>query len=560
MICDFRGPRVFSKRRRLLPGTTSDRTRHAFPILKIRPLLILGLILATTFGHLPVTAQDKPPANVVQEFSGSGSTTTALFKVQDRWEVRWNARQVVSVAVMAVDGTIVAGAAGVLRGSLFVPLGGSYYFKISDGTVSPAAPPATSTHGAPPVSTNAPPVTPAPTDADGAPPGTAGSPGAWHLQVVQLETTVKSDQALTVYTPYFIMPDSAITPVAIPAELPPPVLTDNQARSVATIKGDNAQGYGFLMRSPDGVFVVTHLHLLAANPNVSLFTSTGAPIKVLSLKGAVDRDLALFGIQDNHYAYLPLPAADATAIKAGEQLIVPDIAAASTPLVGRGGQVIGMSQERIDFDTSIATDNTGAPVIHVKSGNVVAIVTAEKQVDLSDQLAKAWAANPPPGSADIIPYFGLRLNGVQGWETYDPARFLAESLFIKQFHQATRCLDSYLNGKRRHLIGDGGAENGPPDKKYFLTNIKLHQASDGYRQLASGADANQRLEAARELLFDLQEFAGTDLSTLQGMRDLYAYNQTRALEEIAYRKALLKELDELSNNLARLDIIARAHL
>src|SRR5260221_9603847 len=86
-------------------------------------------------GFPPADAQE----NVVQEFSGSGSTTTGLFKVQDRWEVRWNARQVVSVAVMSADGTIVAGAAGVLRGSLFVPLGGQYYLKISDGTVAPAA-------------------------------------------------------------------------------------------------------------------------------------------------------------------------------------------------------------------------------------------------------------------------------------------------------------------------------------------------------------------------------------------------------------------------------------
>ncbi|HEY0257652.1 MAG TPA: hypothetical protein VGC39_09440, partial [Candidatus Methylacidiphilales bacterium] len=300
--------------------------------MKTRYLFVLGLTWATTFGDRPVAAQDKPQPNAVQEFSGSGSTTTALFKVQDRWEVRWNARQVVSVAVMSADGTIVAGAAGVLRGSLFVPLGGSYYFKITDGTVGPATPPA--------AGTNAPPVTPAPSDADATPAGSAGSPIAWHLQVVQLESTVKSDQALTVYTPFFIMPDSAVTPVAAPVELPAPVLTEAQTHTVVTIKGDKAQGYGFLMRSHDGVFVVTHLHLLAGNPNVQLFTGSGAPITVLSLKGAVDRDLACFAIQDNHYAFLPLATADATGIQTGDQLIVPNISAASTPLIGQSGQLI----------------------------------------------------------------------------------------------------------------------------------------------------------------------------------------------------------------------------
>jgi len=239
--------------------------------------LFFGLLWAAVL--LPAAAE----TNIVQEFSGSGSTTTALFKVQDRWEVRWNARQAVSVAVMSADGAIVAGAAGVLRGSLFVPLGGQFYLKVSDGTIAP--PPTTN---APPATTNAPPAAStntAPSADIAAPPATDDSastpPGpipSWHLQIVQLGKSVSADQALTVYTPFFMVPDSAITPTAPSPDLPPPVLTNDQVHAMVTIKGDNAQGAGFLMRAPDGVFVVTHLRLLAANPNLTLLTNTGAPI------------------------------------------------------------------------------------------------------------------------------------------------------------------------------------------------------------------------------------------------------------------------------------------
>src|ERR1700761_5011859 len=111
----------------------------------LRFLSLLALLAALAAGC--VRAQDA-----VQEFSGTGETTTAMFTVGDRWEVRWNARQAISVAAMSSNGTLVAGASGVLRGSLFVPTGGQYYLKITDGTVA-TPPPAPSTN-APPAGTN----------------------------------------------------------------------------------------------------------------------------------------------------------------------------------------------------------------------------------------------------------------------------------------------------------------------------------------------------------------------------------------------------------------------
>ena len=145
----------------------------------------------------------------------------------------------------------------------------------------------------------------------------------------------------------------------------------------------------------------------------------------------------------------------------------------------------------------------GAPVIEVKSGKALAILTGEKKVDVSYALAKAWAANPAPGSAGIIPYFGLRLTGISRWETYDMARFQAETLFLKQFHQDTRCLDSYLNGRRRRYgygyANSSSSQDASPDNRYYLANAKIRGAQDTYKQLASDADEDQRLRTAREL-------------------------------------------------------------
>ncbi len=488
----------------------------------------------------PALAPDAAP--VVQEFSGSGTTTTGFFKVTDHWEVRWNARQVVSVAVMSKDGTIVAGGAGVLRGSLFVPLGGEYYLKITDGTSPPpASPPApapdvASSTNAPPA-TNAPvanvPPTPAPavtnvvvaestsaTNAPAAPvtnaapdsapadaaalgeESPAAAPISWHLQVVQLAPAVSASQALTVYAPYFEPPDTAVTPD--PPAPPPPVLTTEQAQTVVKIKGDAREGAGFLVRTTDGTFVLTHLHLLEANPNCKVLTQAGDEIPTLGCKGATDRDLALFTIADNHYSYLPFDPTAADKLDSGDPLIIPDIAGPADPMLGKAGRVMGVTAERIDFDNPVTVNCAGAPVILAKSGAAVGIVTAVKLVDVSRGLAQAWRGNPPPGSAGLVPCYGLRTGGASAWEVYDPQRFLDESLFLlDQFHRTTRCLDSFLNGRRHRRAGEN-AETGPPDIRYFLNDPKVKGAFDMYKHFAGDADWNQRMEGARELIFDLQ--------------------------------------------------------
>jgi hypothetical protein len=501
--------------------------------------LFIWLLAITAFGFRITPANE----NIAQEFSGSGSTTTALFNVQGKWEVRWNARLVVSVAVMAPDGTIVAGAAGVLRGSLFVPVGGQYYLKISDGNAAPSADPNPPPAAVPAISTNNPPAEPAPETAI-----------SWHLQVVDLGATVPANAALTVYTPYFIEPDSAVAPALAPPVAPPPTLTDQQIHTLVTIKGDNAQGSGFLMHSAEGTFVVTTLHLIAANPNIKILTDAGMEVPGVSLKGAADRDLARFTVAGNPGA-LPLATAP-DSVKIGDQVIIPAINHNDNSILGRLGSVIGIAPQQIDFNTRLGSGAEGTPVLDVKDGNVLAMVLGVKRVDLSDTIAQAWPANPAPGSSGIIPYYGLRLTGIGHWEDYDPARFLSETVFLKQFHTDTHCLDSYLNSRRHRSIEDVEANPHPPSA-FYLNNPKLRDAVDTYKRFSGGADENQRLDATRELLSDLIGIADTDVATLQSWNSPYSFDQAWAQEELAYRKALRKELDDLTDNLARLDLIAR---
>jgi hypothetical protein len=150
-------------------------------------------------------------------------------------------------------------------------------------------------------------------------------------------------------------------------------------------------------------------------------------------------------------------------------------------------------------------------------------------------------------------YFAYRLDTVPKWETYDWNQFLNETTFIDNFHDMSRCLDSFMNGsqyeKARVATSD---EYGPPNALYYLKNAKLTLARDNYHHLATDADDSQRLDASREMVMDLEGLAATDMDAIQNPSNFYAFDQIRVQQEIKYRQALEKEIESYGDKISDL--------
>jgi hypothetical protein len=493
-----------------------------------------SLLLFILLGLLPGAglAQEK----VVQTFDGAGALTTPPFQVQDKWEVRWDSPDVVAITLLYSDGTIVAGASGSLKGSLYQPRGGSFYLQVSRGA--------------------------------------GGGTSPWHVSVVEIGagTAANGTNAAANYVPPQAISapgptNTASAPVApaasarvadsatnaAPASPVAPSLTEDQSHAVVVIKGDVAEGTGFLVQTPDGPAVVTNLHVISANPNIRILTTTGAQIKTLSLKGASDRDLAMFMIQDDHYTYLDLATDIKDTVQTDDEVITPGNSEGGEVVLTTKGKVLGIGPERIEFDNPIYHGNSGGPVFHTKSGKVLAVVTQAQKVDVSDELDKASFENKNSAITGSMRYFGLRLDTVPHWETYDWNRFLGETTFLKNFREQSRCLDSYMNGVNYEKEQVAGAdENSPPNSQYYLRNEKLQTAHDNYHNLSTDADSSQKLDAGRELIMDLEGVADADMDAIQNLSNFYSFDQIRARQEIRYRKALRTEIENTGNKISDL--------
>jgi hypothetical protein len=340
-------------------------------------------------------------------------------------------------------------------------------------------------------------------------------------------------------------------------------LTEDQARAIVLIKGDNEEGTGFLVKTPDGPVVVTNIHVISNNPNVKITSNMGAPITILSYKGATDRDLAMIAIKDGDFKYLTLATDVSGTAQAGDPVVTPGNSEGGEVMLDTEGKVLGVGPDRIEFDNPVYHGNSGGPVIHLASGKVIGVVTQAVKVDVTNELDKASFGSPNSAIRHAIRYFGLRLDTVPKWEPYDWNRLQTETAFLDQFETRSRALDSYLNtpAPKEKKAKKNKPENINDDQDATLWegDKQIVTANNNFYDQASGADTSQQMDATRALYGEIRDIAGTDMDAIQNPNNFYSFDQQRAKDASAYRKALLTELDTIGNNVSRMGSLPRTN-
>jgi hypothetical protein len=495
-------------------------------------------------------------ARVVQKFNGTDTkASTAAFTVQDKWELLWFSPRPVNITLLnAADGNVITGAHGAGKGSLYQPKGGTYYIQV-ESDIPGAAPwyllVAEVGAGTRLSDSDGGQIFSNPMDANYAPPATVLPPNGF----AQSGPNISPNNPGAPQTP-FGQPNMGGSPSG-----PAPVvkLSEDQARAVVLIKGDNAEGTGFLIKTPDGPQVVTNIHVIANNPNLKITTSTGALIRVLSSKGASDRDLAMLAIKDAGYNYLEVAADISKTVQTGDEVVTPGNSQGGEVMLNTGGKVLGIGPERIEFDNPIYHGNSGGPVFHTKSGTVLGVVTEAMKVDMSNDLDKASFSSRNSAISGQMRYFGLRLDTVTAWVAIDSRQFQIETAFLDQFHEQSRRLDAYLNPPKRNVYGYSNNNEKDDQSNIYLSDEKLMKALDGYHERASGADVAQKIDALRGLLFDLQSIADLNVNQIKNANNFYSFDQERARDELDYRKALKAELDSIGSNVERMGNLPRTN-
>ena len=312
-----------------------------------------------------------------------------------------------------------------------------------------------------------------------------------------------------------------------------------------------------MVKGPDGPAVITNLHVIANNPNIKITTSTGAEVKIVSYKGAADRDLAMIAIQDYGYSFLDLAPDISRVAQPGDDVITPGNSQGGEVMLNTAGKVLGIGPQRVEIDNPIYHGNSGGPVFHPKSGKVLGVVTEAMKVAMTNDLDKASFASRNSAISGSMRYFALRIDTVPSWIPIDPRQFQIETEFLDQFHEQSRRLDSYLNTSSSNQPQN--ASSGSDDSKLYLNDSKIMKANDSFEQDVSGSDTAGRIEALRGLLFSLQGIADTNVTQVANDNNFYSFDLDRVHDELGYRKALKAELDNIGNDIERLGHLPRTN-
>ena len=476
-----------------------------------------ALFLALSVGSFLVSAaqgQNAPPdaSSPLQKFESTLALTTPDFTVPDKWEVRWVSFRNLNVSVLAPDGTLVAGAAS-SRGALYVGKGGSYHLQIDCSTPPgmPSRPASTGSTGfentinggqnggspnQPPSDNTSPNGSPDQSGRDAYMRSLMNRP--WQVEVVAMGSGTAQESSLM---PNFNIPSCVSTTASSSTPTPPTSpgvsaspstagkLTEDQARAVVLIKGDNAEGTGFMIKTPDGPAVVTNIHVIANNPNLKITTNTGALVTVLSHEGRVrprPRHAGHSGcrLQLSRDGARTSARSCSPATRSSRPATARAAKSCSTP----PARCSAIGPERIEIDNPIYHGNSGGPVFHTKSGKVLGVVTEAMKVDMSNDLDKASFASRNSAISGIDALLRSAARHGLGVGADRPATLSDRDDFprpIPRAKPAPRCLPESRRTTARTAM-PAAATNGDDVPRFISSDEKIMKAKNDFIEQAVG--------------------------------------------------------------------------
>ena len=166
--------------------------------------------------------------------------------------------------------------------------------------------------------------------------------------------------------------------------------------TIAIINIDDGTATGFLVELKGKKFLATNIHVVAGSTKIDCKTTSGNPIKLPdSFYIAEDRDLAIFPI-DYYGDFLKSAENLKDKVKVGEKVTVFGNEAGASVVTEITGKIDGIGPVRIETDAKFVEGNSGSPVIHHGTTQVVGIAAYYIEYEI-----------PEADKKDSDPRFGM---------------------------------------------------------------------------------------------------------------------------------------------------------
>jgi serine protease Do len=180
-------------------------------------------------------------------------------------------------------------------------------------------------------------------------------------------------------------------------------------------------------------------------------TLTGAKIEVGAIHGAIGRDLAILRIEGTPpSAFLTLSADPLQTAKIGDKVAVVGNRRGGGVATQVSGVVQGVGPDKVEVDAQFQPGNSGSPIMHVASGEVIGLAaySQTRKLDVLDGVAAKSTTSGEDDEPKIEQrWFGYRIDGVSGWQAIDLARWRQQARRIETFRKDSEALYYALLGR-----------------------------------------------------------------------------------------------------------------
>jgi hypothetical protein len=274
-----------------------------------------------------------------------------------------------------------------------------------------------------------------------------------------------------------------VTTTVAGQEVDPAELFRKYQKSLVSIQSRSSLGSGSYIRVGNTTHIVTNIHVLAQSPSLRINGPDGRQVPLDEMAVSAAQDLAMLEADSGVTAFTLMTDMGKN-VKIGDEIMLFTNNGGAGVFAPLQGRVTGIGARLIEIDVGIDAHSSGSPIVHLKTGKVIAIATrlpAERTVQSLLQTEDTTMASNRQ--------FGQRMDLAVDWEKLTVPMFENELRQIDEVQKRTKELALLERSLRRVRFPNETLATG-------LTEPLRGQALTFARALTTAANDRARTAAA----------------------------------------------------------------
>lgn len=321
----------------------------------------------------------------------------------------------------------------------------------------------------------------------------------------------------------FVAPAATIPPQKPSAEF------SQFSKFLLIVEGDAGRASGAVLNFRGSPLITTNVHVLAGNKWLTIRGLDSRVVRPIKLLISKNSDIAV-ATQAEMKEGLPIMENVEVGATIGDEVMVLGNSLGESVATEIRGTITGIGPELVEVDAKFVEGNSGSPIIHVKTGTVIALAT----------FAEVRTLSPIGKDSKFteVRRFGYRLDTAKTWDSPSWGQFVQEGETFGRMKAQSK----YLIAIAIDILDDGRIDY----EKHQDHANPLRDIVTEYSRALKHASKQDVTSAKQRFIRGLMLEARKDYQT-ENFSGFTSWHQIQIQQEVEFRKLLRDKFQELTN-------------